>query len=243
MSREQSYQALLLKKQPFGEGDEVVTFFTREGGKLRFFAKSTKLAKSRLQYALQALFLVNVTVTGGSNFPKIIHAQPVEIFPHLREDLPAIKIAYYAVELLLKFTPDGQRNDELFDFYKEFFIFLNSCRNARCLDHGLAKFKIDLLELLGYGVHFSEDFLADPHVGFSNVRGGFGVTQGADFIALNSHVVKQFVFLREHTFTSILEGSEGEGQDEGISQLQDLLSGFIRYHLERDVKSEEFLGQ
>ncbi len=234
MSRDVSYTSLILKKQPFGEGDEIVTCFTKEAGKQRFFAKSTKLSKSRLQYSLQALFLVEITVTGASNFPKIIHAQTLETYAHLRQHLPAIKIAYYAVELLLKFTADEQKNEELFNFYLDFFNFLNSPQADTALETGLAVFKIRLLNILGYGVHYSEHFIGDIRLGFSNARGGFGIAQGADFIAIRPETFTQFLALQKSTFSNIPQFSN-------IIELQDLLSGFIRYHLERDVKSEGFL--
>jgi DNA repair protein RecO (recombination protein O) len=79
MSRENTYAALVLKKQPLNEADELITVFTKEIGKLRVLAKSVKFAKSKLQYSLQSLFLVNLTVTGGG-LPKIIGVEVVNLF-------------------------------------------------------------------------------------------------------------------------------------------------------------------
>ena len=46
--REQHYSAIILKKQPYREGDEIITLFTKEGGKIRCLAKSVKSPKSKL---------------------------------------------------------------------------------------------------------------------------------------------------------------------------------------------------
>src|SRR5947208_3391870 len=71
MPRENTYQAMILKKQAYAEADEIITFFTFEHGKVRALAKSVKSPKSKLQQKLQALFLVQVTLS-HSKFPKII---------------------------------------------------------------------------------------------------------------------------------------------------------------------------
>ncbi len=155
MSREANYQAIILKKQPFGEADEIITFFTREAGKVRGLAKSVKLAKSKLQNSLQALFLVNLSLAGSGFLPKIISAEPKKTFSRLRRDLSLVKRAFYASEVVLKFTPDGQKNGKLFDLLLNFLDHLEN--NGRNLEFALAKFKAGFLSAAGFGVSFHQD--------------------------------------------------------------------------------------
>ncbi len=153
MSHEQIYHSIILKKQPYNEADEIITLYTLELGKIRVLAKSSKAAKSKLQHALQSLFLVEITVAGSKDFPKVIGAEIKQPFSALRENLDAVKQAFYAVELALKFSPDEQVNRPMFFLLQDFFEFLDKHKN---LPFGLAKFKIMLLEALGLGLSLEQ---------------------------------------------------------------------------------------
>ncbi len=239
MSRENVYTAIILKKQTYGEGDELITVLTREKGKMRTLAKSTKFAKSRLQYALQALFYVRLTLT-ASSLPKIIGAQVLEGFSQIRQDLTIAKIAMYVQELVLKFTPDEEENTELFDLVVAFLGFINepSC-SPLGLSYGLEKFKIAFLETLGLGIHNDLPLQSGDLLGFSVSLGGFVKAGGSsDVVPLSPEAFRVFLFLEHVPFTDLLHVSLS---DQGLAELSALVSEFLRYQLERDIKSEGFL--
>jgi len=158
MSREQTYHAIILKKQPYREADEIITFFTKEQGKIRGLAKSVKSPKSKLQQKLQALFYVQIRLTLGK-MPKIISAETLKVYHRLRENLAAMKIAFYATEVVLKITPDEQKNEALFNLLEGFLEFLDTQTESEILDLGLAKFKIEILEVSGLGMQNVKDDL------------------------------------------------------------------------------------
>lgn len=211
MSREISYTAIILKKQPLGEADEIITFFTREAGKVRGLAKSVKLMKSKLQNSLQSLFLVNLGLSGSGSLPKIISAEVKQTFPGLRQNLDAIKRAFYASELVIKFMPDGQKNETLFNLVLDFFRYLEN--QPRNLDLALAKFKTEFLSAAGFAAVYHRDLVKDQNQ------------------------LKQCLDLEKTSFDNI-NRAENFGE---IAPLQEFLSQFIVYHLEREVKSERFL--
>ena len=213
MSREQNYTAVILKKQPFGEADEIVTLYTQELGKLRVLAKSSKAAASKLQHALQSLFLIDARVAGSKDFPKIIGAEIKNSFPGIRQNLTAAKYAFYGVELVLKFSPDEQKNQSLFELLKDFLSFLDTALdNAELLGRGLLKFKICFLDVMGLS-------LPQEQVVKETDRSIFVELGNLPFFKLSK-----------------LEVKSGE-----LGNLQRQLSDFIRYELEREVKSEGFL--
>src|SRR3989344_3680734 len=208
MSREHKYQAIILKKQPFNEGDEIITFFSLENGKIRGLAKSVKLAKSRLQHALQTLFLVNIRLTASQGMPKIISAEVVKSFSGIRENLPAAAGAFYAIELLLKFTADEQKNEKLFNLLLDFLSFLS---DYPAEDSGLAlvKFKTELLSAVGLSVIFHDD------------------------LAKQADKLRQCQILEQTAYKN-LASLKNFGE---INLLQEFLSNFIVFHLERQVNS------
>lgn len=210
MPREQSHTAIILKKQPFGEADEIITFFTRESGKLRGLAKSVKLAKSKLQNSLQSLFVVQISLAGKGHLPQIIAAEPQKVFSGLRQDLEALKGAFYAAELVLKFTPDAQKDEGLFDLLAGFLEFLDSHPSSR--EAGLAKLKIDFLQLEGFSAASHRDLAQKPDL--------LKLCQKLEVTGFNELPALDL---------------------KGLTPLQEFLSEFIVYNLERQLKSERFL--
>jgi len=238
MSRETRCRAIILKKQAFGESDEIITFFSRELGKIRCLAKSVKSPKSKLQQKLQSLFVVDLSFTNGK-LPKIISVEPVKVFSAMRENLESLKRAFYAQELVLKFTADEQKNEPLFFLLENFLEFLDMSAGDEIFDLGLLKFKLEILRVLGLGVH---NEIADGNhqpVFFSPVRGGFNGQPSADSLKVSADVYKLFLELQTAEFKNLSDVKNISGEPD----LQNLLSRFIEYQLERKVRSEKFLRQ
>jgi DNA repair protein RecO (recombination protein O) len=236
MSRESQYTAIILKKQPFLEGDEIITFFTKEQGKVRALAKSVKQPKSKLQAKLQALFLVSLTLTTGK-LPKIIGVEVQKVFSSLRENLEGLKRAFYAVELVLKFTPDEQANEQLFILLENFLQALDKNQTEASLEFLLAKFKIEVLKALGLDIRYPKSSVSQPAMFFGAALGGFSEQKTADAMQVSAQAYQAFVRLNNAGFET--PGSVNVD----ITELQNILSQFIEYQLERKVNSEIFLKQ
>ncbi len=155
----------------------------------------------------------------------------------MRENFETLKIAQYARELLLKFTPDEQPNREIFELYADFFTFLNAQPAGTALQAGLAKFRIDFLQNMGLAIAADPKLLAASHLGFSNTAGGFIDHDTVDFALVDAETMRQFLALQQTSFPAV--PSLGY---QNFDPLQKLLSDFLRYHLERDIKSEEMFG-
>ncbi len=241
MPRESTYQSIILKKQPYNEADEIITLYTREAGKLRVLAKSSKFSKSKLQYALQLLFLIDARIVGRSGLAKIIGAEIKNTFSHIRQNLQAVKICFYAAELVLKATPDEQPSTEMFDLLVWLLSFLdqNTTKDG-FLDLALVKFQINFLDNLGYGISFPELLpTEDNQVGFSNSQGGFASQGGIDYIPVSQEAFNIFKSLNGLPLEKLDKFNAPESQT--IQELRQLLSGFISYQLEREIKSEDML--
>lgn len=238
MNRETKLIAIILKKQPFKEGDEIITFFTKEQGKVRAIAKSIKFSKSKLQQRLQNLFLVNLILSTGG-LPKIISVEPIEAFLRMRESLDTVKVAYYATELILKFTPDGQKNEKLFNLFLNFLRFLDSENTEKSLAFGLARFKMDILTASGLNISTVAFANGNKTVYFSPSQGGFVYTKPPDAIMVSRKACQDYLNLMTDNFT------ERKNFEDNIisNELQSLLSFFIEYQLERKIKSEKYLKQ
>ncbi len=235
--RETKYTAIILKKQPLGDTDELITLFTKEQGKVRVFAGAVKSAKSKLQQKLQALFLVEVRVTRPA-LSKIIGVETVKTYTRLRANLAGLKYAFFAVEFVLKFSPDEQKNEKLFSIFENFLEFLNTCPSVELLNLGLLKFKLTALESAGFAVHFLKDPLFDSPLFFSSEAGGFSSQPGGT--SVTTEIYQLFLALNSFRATVV---AESKFSPQALDSLQKLLSDFIEYQLERKLKSETYLNR
>ena len=238
--REQTYHAIILKKQAYKEADEIITFFTKEQGKIRGLAKSVKSPKSKLQQKLQALFLVEVRLTLGK-MPKIISAETVKVYHHLRENLQAMKTAFYATELTLKITADEQKNEVLFNLLQDFLQFLNDeCQNSLRAKSRSANGAKDqtIGSPQGRTLLFNPESYPDRIIDLGLAKFKIGILE-ASGLGVPDRNDELFKKLKSSNFPEIpsLFGLPG------IGPLQTFLSQFIENQLERKVNSEKYLKQ
>ena len=100
--------AVVVGAFPLGESDQIVTFFSREYGKLRGVAKASRRMRSRFAGALQ-LFTRGQLVffdTGRSELVRIDHFDIVEPFGRIRDDLERLGQASWIVECVSRLTAE-----------------------------------------------------------------------------------------------------------------------------------------
>ena len=112
---------IVLKKTNYGEADKIITLFTREKGKIRALTKSVRLLKSKLSGSLQDMSVVDVEIVqSGHRMPKLISVKPVKTFQSINGNLEKSSLAFYAAEILLKFSADEQPNTPAFELFCDF---------------------------------------------------------------------------------------------------------------------------
>jgi DNA repair protein RecO (recombination protein O) len=240
--RESSFTALVIKKQPLGEADEIVTLFSRGEGKVRAVAKSSKLATSKLQYALQPLFLIDATIAGKANLPKLIRANVIKSYAILRDFPQRVATWFVVAELLIRLLPDGAPNETLYDSVLLFLAFMNGPAEITDaeLELALLKFKLDAMAATGLAIHDIAKLDRAKTLLFSPSKGGFyydaaGRKGSADATAINAAVWKGFQDLKTAEFNNLPPVASWQ------NELSKLISSFISYQLEREIKSEKYL--
>ena len=134
-----------------GESDRVVTFYTRDFGKVRGVAKSARRARSRFGGALE-LFTLGTLVffdSGRSDLVSVDHFDVARPFRAVREDLTRLGHAAWMVECVSRLTPDRDPHAAVYGIL---------VRALRSLDGGvppgraLAAFGVRCLHALGHGL-------------------------------------------------------------------------------------------
>lgn len=228
--------AFVFKTQSFSEADEIFTLYTKEHGKLRALAGSTKRSQSRLRFGLQQVSKNQVSlILKGHQLAKITGAIQLQSFSQILEDPKRLMLWYLAVELISKATPDQEPNESLFDLLENFLSDLN---NAKIINPELTKvwFKIHIMSEIGTAISCSIPKDQAEDVVFSSTQGGFFLKSYSPGEVVSKDLVRAFQVISESN------SSQGLDFDEyTLTKLDQLLTGFIKHYLEREIHSENFL--
>jgi len=137
--------AIVVGSFSLGESDQVVTFFSREYGKVRGVAKASRRMRSRFGGSLQLFTLGQLVFfdTGRSDLVRIDHFDVVEPFARIREDLDRLGQASWIVECVTRLTADRDPHAALFGLLVRSLrgvagtatpVRAAVCFGARCLD-------------------------------------------------------------------------------------------------------------
>ena len=128
MSNQRLYRtdAIVLRRQDFGEADRIVTLYSPTLGKFRAIAKGVRRPKSRLGGNAELFTHVNVLVAQGRNLDIITQAEAMRPFHGIRDDLWKAAYASYSAELVDRFTEERLENRAVFTLLLEALAYLDS---------------------------------------------------------------------------------------------------------------------
>ena len=99
---------LVIREQPVGENDRLVTLLTRKAGIVRGFAKGIKTVRNPKSSGTSLLSYSQFSLYQGRSRMIIDNARPKEMFFGLREDIGRLALAQYFCELAGALAPEGQ---------------------------------------------------------------------------------------------------------------------------------------
>ena len=109
--------AITLKSRKWGDADRIVTFYTKEVGKIRGIARGARRQKSRLGAALEPLTIcdLNLFEKSGDSLYRVSQVDLLEPFIPFREDLVLMAAAARMANVVSAVTPDGDPDPRLFE--------------------------------------------------------------------------------------------------------------------------------
>jgi DNA repair protein RecO (recombination protein O) len=245
MPEPRSYQteAIVIRKTKLGEADTILTFFTPELGKIQGFARSLRKPKSKLAGHLELLTHSQVSLVRGRNIDTITGSQTINSFLPLKTDLDLTSYALYATELVNQFTADNVEDPALFSLLVET---LQGLSQGGDKDLILRYFELHLLDMAGYRPQLEhcvacKSALKEANNLFSPSAGGMlcpGCRQSQLAYPLSEKARKVLLLLQHSAYSAI---SELEIERELSHQLEMVMRNYLRYLLEREVKSTAWL--
>ena len=115
--RERTYRtdAVVLRRQDFGEADRLLLLLTPQHGKFRAIAKGVRKPAARKTGHVELFSLVDMLIARGRELQVVVQAETKEPFLPLREDLVRAGYANHVVELLDRFTAEQDPSQAEFD--------------------------------------------------------------------------------------------------------------------------------
>jgi DNA repair protein RecO (recombination protein O) len=149
MTRQRLYRtaAVVLKRMDLGEADRIVTFFSRDQGKIRAVAKGVRRVTSRSAGHIEPFTVTDVLFAVGRELDVVSQADTIESFRELREQLDLTTHAYYLAEVVDLLTEERSENRAVFDVLVDSFRELSRAADCRLV---LIAFHLRLLDALGY---------------------------------------------------------------------------------------------
>ena len=141
--------AIVIRSHHYGESDKIVTFFTKDFGKIKGIAKGARRSKKRFQNALDLFSHLRLIFFDREGMG-LVRAENCDIlhpFPKIREDLKKIFYGNYYLELVNEMAGERETNTEAFNLL---LYFLMNLETMEPQEERLRMFEIRMLSLFGY---------------------------------------------------------------------------------------------
>lgn len=142
-------QALVIRLVDFSETSRVVTFYTRELGKVGALAKGARRLRGPFAGALDLLCVCRIVLIRkhSDSLDLLTEAELVKGFSPKRNSLQVLYAGYYFAELLLELTDEDDPHPQLFDIAVESLRELESGTSVRLV---VRRFEVAILRETGH---------------------------------------------------------------------------------------------
>ena len=238
--------AIVIRSLNYGESDKIITFFTKDFGKLKGIAKGARRSRKRFQNAL-GLFSHLRLIFFDKEGLGLVRAESCDIlhsFPKIKEDLQKILYGNYYLELVNEMAGEREANREAFELLLSFLL---SLEEASLQEEPLRIFEIRMLSLFGYRPNMRrcdlckkdwEDLKEIPVVFFSLERGALICEPCSkmrnNLIPLSLGTAR---LIEKISQTELSKVERLRFTLQALSESRELLPKFISYQLGKELKS------
>lgn len=238
-------EALILKRRDFGEADRLLTILTPRHGKRDVIAPGARKPTSTRTGHVELFTRADLLIHQGRELGIAAQAQMLAPYLALREDLQRGAYASYAVELLDRFTAEGDED------YGALFTLLDTTFARLCADAdprlAVRYYEIRLLDLVGFRPELnhcvvSRETIQPEDQYFSFVEGGAVRPQHAVRSASVVPISLTALKLLRHMQRSPYEQVSSLHISRALhDEAERVLLGYITFLLERRLQSAAFI--
>ncbi len=240
-------EALVLKTYELRETSLIAVFFTRHFGKIKGIIKGIRTFPNRYTTTLepfshnQIVFYYNLK----RELHTVAHCDLIDDFFALRKDLQKLAYASYFMELLDSVTMLHEKGVEVFNLALDSLKLLSTQPDLKKIAR---IFEIRLLGLSGFKPHLHSCLLCekriDSHAHFSSSLGGLICRDCSRHDKSSLSVMKGTISSLNHIENSSWQRALQLKPSRPILQeLERILKSFLDFHIQRPMRSLEFLNK
>ena len=242
-----TYQAdaVVLRRLDYGEADRILTLLTREHGKLAAIAKGSRRAKARSGSSLDLFARSQMMLAKGRNLDVVAQAEGRGDVRHISGDLHRTAYACLVAEVADKVLEERHPVDDVFELVVSSIERLNAPERSPRAES--AWFLMRILDLLGYQPQLLDcagcnEALPEAAGWFSPLLGGLlcarcgAHDQAGSPVSVNGLKVLRVMAAGDDVLYQRLRLSL-----ELLHEIEAALEAQLEYHLDRRLKSLEFI--
>ena len=239
-------EAIVLKRIILGEADKILVLYTPNLGKISAIAKGSRRPKSKLAGHLELLTHCQMMLAHGQNLDIISQSETICSFLPLRDDLWSTSLALYAAELIDQLTEEHIGN---YPAYKLLLDTLHRLSDGGNGELTLRYFELHMLTHLGYKPELHECVACKAKIqpGDNYFSTGAGGVVCRDCRAgerlcrpISLNALKTLRYWQSNDYE---KSRKVKVSAELMQELEIILRQYIRYILERDLKSTAWLDR
>ena len=117
--------AIVLGKRDFREADQVVSFYSREHGRLDLVVRGIKKSVSKQSANLQLGTLVDIDIAPGKEFDYMTTVHPIDMFQGVRIHFGKRIVLDYVLSFLYRYIKTGEPDIRIYDLLVSWLTFLS----------------------------------------------------------------------------------------------------------------------
>ena len=251
----QKTEAIVIRTYPLRDAHKIVTFYTPDFGRVKAVAYGVKSPKSKLSGRLELLNHGMLIFNHRENrdLQSLSGFELIEGFDGIRDDFARITYGCYLAELVDAIASEGDANPEIFQLLQNTYHLLEDIEDVAMLAR---VFEIKFLDLAGYAPQLSQCANCGSNVTAAYVKKTqgtpimrFSVRQGGmlcekchnrdtDAYSITPGSCELLKTLRKSELNKL---NRIRASTRNHRELKLVLSSFIQYHTERNLKSLRFI--
>ncbi len=242
------FSAIIMDIKEIGESDLLVTFFSKEKGKLIGIAKGAKRSKHRFFNCLDLFCLVSMELELKKNKDIcFLHScKLIESFANIRESYTCFVIASYIIELANLLFPVGVSDEVMFDLISKSFVLLHK-RFAP--EKVLINYEAKAMSISGYRINLEKcqvcgrTYRGEGSGAFLVYKGGITclrcIRNPANLIIMQPEEIKILRLLQSSSFE--ISHIDIELNPSMLRRIRNILQMHISYILGTRLKTKKFI--
>ena len=264
MRQQHSYptEAIVLKHSDLGEADRIITLFTPHKGKFHAIAKGSRRPVSKLAGHVDLLSRSQLQIALGRNLDIITQAEVRENFLRLRDEFWHMTCGSYLVELVDRFVEERVAHADIYTLLLQTLRYLDADAGALTSQRAQASvapetqsngktplllryFELHLLTAVGYApsLHSCASCASE----LLPQENGFKASLGGALCPQCSHLWERRLSLNALKILRYMQNNSWRDSARVRlnaslqTELEGVMRSLLRFHLERDLKSWNFL--